>query len=101
MTPAEIKDKATQYNLAIKIALQLFGEYNYCDKGPQESMDLPLDELRDMGGADAARVLRAVYDNDNDFGESFVSACLLELQELPDDWWNALESTDEQITGML
>ena len=70
---------AEEINVLIQEGIRKFGEHNYFDKGPHESMDFPAIKERfdDMTPQQVADVLAEV--RDVKYGEDFVRSMICEL----------------------
>jgi hypothetical protein len=86
---------------AIDEALRMFGQYTMHDKGAHEVMFVEelVEPLRRMLAVDVSAILSSVLDRRGDDAEPFVTAVLLNLQDMPDDWFNQL-LVDPRVGGL-
>lgn len=72
----------------MQVALKQFGEYTFCDKGPQEVMSLReiTDELEKMKADEVGAILKEVK-NHSDHGRILANALIDSLDHVLDDEW--------------
>lgn len=73
-------------------AIRMYGRYQFEDKGAAHVMDVGeiAARLAPMSAADARRILAEVAANDEPLCAMLASEVILELQDQPDAWFNAL-----------
>lgn len=81
----------------IKYALKMFGEYTYNDKGPHEVMDMGsfISKFKALPALETKKILLEVLELDQQFGEKFVSAVLVDMQDVPDEYWEELMTSEK------
>lgn len=84
--------KASEIKTDIKKAIKQFGEYTYFDKGPREVLDISkyINSFKEMKGEEVSNILFDLLAVDKKYGEAFVSAVLVELQDWDDANWSEM-----------
>ncbi len=80
-------------------ALKEFGTYSFDDKGPSEVMDLSsiVADLNAQPVADVVKTLEVVSEASHR-GSTLVSHILMDMQDIPDERWDALMSSETLLT---
>lgn len=72
-------------------AIEQFGLHTFFDKGPHEVMDVGVhaNVLRELDGDVAGDWLQTLWETGGQKGKDVASAILGELDNMPQEWWDA------------
>ena len=74
--------------------LKQFGEYTFCDKGPDEVMSFKfMPKIKKLTGLEARALLEKVSEY-SDHGETVANSIVMGLDHMPEDWFDDLLSGD-------
>lgn len=95
MANAVTENLIKTFKRRIDLALKMFGEYTFSDKGPREVMDIDecVRDLEPLSMEEAASVLRGCLDHLQ--GKRFVGEMLYALQDISDEDFNVLMKYDD------